>query len=94
MDYLIWTFFFISNIVYFIIIFYRFNKKFIDKEVKKTNSLFGGLNIDEPRIVFVYGSADPLRSVGITTKKNKKNIDVVTVKGLCLLVEGFIYNNW
>lgn len=58
--------------------------------MKKTNSLFGGLNIDEPRIVFVTGSADPLRSVSITDNKNKKNIEVVIVKGLYPTV--FAYN--
>lgn len=64
------------------ILFFRFNRKFITQEVKKTNALFGGLNIDIPGIVFVHGSADPRRTVGITSLKNKKNIDVVVVEGL------------
>lgn len=61
--------------------FHSINKKFINKGVSYTNKVRDGLKINTSRIMFVHGSIDPWRILGVTSTKKNKNLDVIVIKG-------------
>ncbi|GJQ66354.1 hypothetical protein Trydic_g10538 [Trypoxylus dichotomus] len=44
----------------------KYNKDFLNASVRRTNTLYGALNIDVTNVVFVHGSIDPWHALGIT----------------------------
>ncbi|KAI4469655.1 protease s28 pro-x carboxypeptidase-related [Holotrichia oblita] len=44
----------------------KYNKAFLDASIRRTNTLYGALNIDVTNVVFVHGSIDPWHALGIT----------------------------
>ncbi|CAH1107855.1 unnamed protein product [Psylliodes chrysocephalus] len=57
----------------------KFNKTFLENAVKRTNVLYGGLNIEVNNVVFVHGSLDPWHALGITQSKN--GAPVILIEG-------------
>ncbi|XP_044750405.1 putative serine protease K12H4.7 [Coccinella septempunctata] len=49
----------------------RFNTSFLDRAVDRTNTIYGGLDIDVTNVVFVHGSVDPWHALGITKTKDQ-----------------------
>lgn len=68
---------------YFILFFinFRFNDTFIKKSVNETNLVFGGQDINIDRIVFTHGTVDPWYPLGLYHSSDKKNYDVIFIKG-------------
>ncbi|XP_065208217.1 putative serine protease K12H4.7 isoform X2 [Planococcus citri] len=44
----------------------EFNESLLEKAVNETNNFYGGLKMNVGNVVFVHGSIDPWRSIGIT----------------------------
>ncbi|CAG9839386.1 unnamed protein product [Diabrotica balteata] len=49
-----------------------YNKMFLDHAINRTNVFYGGLDIEVSNVVFVHGSLDPWRLLGITKTLNDK----------------------
>uniref|UniRef100_A0A6P7GNB5 LOW QUALITY PROTEIN: thymus-specific serine protease-like n=1 Tax=Diabrotica virgifera virgifera TaxID=50390 RepID=A0A6P7GNB5_DIAVI len=49
-----------------------YNEMFVDHAINRTNVLYGGLDIEVSNVVFVHGSVDPWRLLGITKTLNDK----------------------
>lgn len=61
----------------------RFNARLISSNVNRTNIMYGALNNNVDRIIYVHGSADPWHSLGIynTTDGRKSKCKVVFIEG-------------
>lgn len=61
--------------------FYSINKKSIEKGVSNTNKIYNGVKINTSRILFVHGTIDPWRTLGVTSTKKNNNLELVVIKG-------------
>lgn len=61
----------------------RFNAKLISGNVNRTNIMYGALNNNVDRIIYVHGSADPWHSLGIynNTDGGKSKCKVIFIEG-------------
>ncbi|CAG9839384.1 unnamed protein product [Diabrotica balteata] len=57
-----------------------YNDMFLDHAVNRTNVFYGGLDIEVSNVVFVHGSLDPWRLLGITKTLNEK-APVIIIEG-------------
>ncbi|CAK1554854.1 unnamed protein product [Leptosia nina] len=58
----------------------KFNKDFINKGIKWTNSEYGAMEITAPKVVYVHGSVDPWHALGMT-KTRANDAPAIFVKG-------------
>ncbi|KAL1510018.1 hypothetical protein ABEB36_004676 [Hypothenemus hampei] len=58
----------------------KFNGNYLDYATKRTNTLYGALEIEVSNVVFVHGSVDPWHALGITISDNK-NAPAIFIKG-------------
>ncbi|XP_072398054.1 putative serine protease K12H4.7 [Diabrotica undecimpunctata] len=56
------------------------NEMFLDRAINRTNVFYGGLDIEVSNVVFVHGSLDPWRLLGITKTLNEK-APVIMIEG-------------
>ncbi|XP_050530554.1 putative serine protease K12H4.7 [Daktulosphaira vitifoliae] len=47
----------------------KYNAELLSKGIKRTNMMYGELNIKENRVIYVHGSVDPWHALGITETK-------------------------
>lgn len=59
---------------------FRYNSKELSAAVKRTNMMYGALNIKESRVIYVHGSVDPWHALGITRTKSETNA-AIYIKG-------------
>ncbi|GLV45531.1 uncharacterized protein CBL_02551 [Carabus blaptoides fortunei] len=50
----------------------KFNMEYLDKATQRTNTMYGGLDIEVDNVVFVHGSIDPWHALGITKTRDNK----------------------
>lgn len=48
----------------------------LSESIKRTNTMYGELNIRVSRVIFVHGSVDPWHALGITQTRTKNNIAI------------------
>lgn len=74
------------------ILFYfsRYNEIFLNSAAKRSNIMYGDLNIDVSRVVFVHGSIDPWHALGILQSKSSFT-PAIYIKGNSYLNTLFIY---
>uniref|UniRef100_A0A1B6CAA8 Serine protease K12H4.7 n=1 Tax=Clastoptera arizonana TaxID=38151 RepID=A0A1B6CAA8_9HEMI len=58
----------------------EFDKGLLLKGVKRTNTLYGGLDIEESRVVYVHGSIDPWHALGILSS-NSTSAPAIYIEG-------------
>lgn len=61
----------------------KYNKAFLDTSVRRTNTLYGALNIDVTNVVFVHGSIDPWHALGIT-QTQRQGAPAIYIKGMMM----------
>lgn len=64
----------------YIFFFFRFNSEELYAAVKRTNMMYGELNIQESRVIYVHGSVDPWHALGITQTKLENTV-AIYIKG-------------
>lgn len=52
----------------------------LSESIKRTNIMYGELNLKANRIIFVHGSNDPWHVLGITRSRTKNNV-VIFING-------------
>ncbi|CAG9854740.1 unnamed protein product [Phyllotreta striolata] len=57
-----------------------YDRKFLDKAIERSNTLYGGLDIEVTNVVFVHGSLDPWHVLGITKTRDNK-APAILIKG-------------
>jgi hypothetical protein len=67
---------------------YRYNTGQVVRGVKRTNTIYGGLQLQATRVVFVHGSIDPWHALGITRtiKHDSPAIYITGVLLMCLFL--------
>jgi hypothetical protein len=63
---------------------YRYDAKQVMRGVKRTNTMYGGLQLQATRVVFVHGSIDPWHALGIT-RTIKQDSPAIYIRGVLLL---------
>lgn len=58
----------------------KFNMTFLEAAAERTNTLYGGLDIEADNVVYVHGSIDPWHALGIT-KTLELNAPSIYIKG-------------
>lgn len=58
----------------------KFNMKFLNSGIQRTNIFYGGYDIEVSRVVFVHGSIDPWHALGIT-KSLSENAQAIYING-------------
>ena len=69
---------------------FSYDKALLDKTIQHTNRVFGNLNIKTTNILFVHGSVDPWRVLGIVDSDPDKAHQVVYIQGKVYLMSFFI----
>lgn len=63
---------------------YRYDAKQVVRGVKRTNTIYGGLQLQATRVVFIHGSIDPWHALGIT-HTIKQDSPAIYIRGALLL---------
>lgn len=58
----------------------QFTLEYVQQRVDHTNEMYGGLDVNATRVIFVHGSLDPWRVLGITETRNVDS-PVVFIQG-------------
>ncbi|XP_001949662.1 putative serine protease K12H4.7 [Acyrthosiphon pisum] len=53
-----------------------YNLDLLSNAIKRSNMMYGELNIKENRVIYVHGSVDPWHALGITHTKTKNNVAI------------------
>ncbi|XP_060847283.1 putative serine protease K12H4.7 [Rhopalosiphum padi] len=53
-----------------------YNFDILSNGIKRSNIMYGELNIKENRVIYVHGSVDPWHALGITQTKSKNNVAI------------------
>jgi hypothetical protein len=69
----------------------RYDARQVVRGVKRTNTIYGGLQIQASRVVFVHGSIDPWHALGIT-HTIKHDSPAIYIRG-ALLLYLFLYQS-
>lgn len=70
--------------------FFRYDKGLLKSATKRSNIIYGGLNIKESRVVYVHGSIDPWHALGITIS-NSTSAPAIYIEGELLHVFYFLF---
>jgi hypothetical protein len=63
---------------------HRYDAKQVMRGVRRTNTLYGALQIQATRVVFIHGSIDPWHALGIT-RTVKQESPAIYIRGALLL---------
>ncbi|XP_060534670.1 putative serine protease F56F10.1 [Cylas formicarius] len=58
----------------------NYNASYLEEGTKRTNTIYGALDIEVSNVVFVHGSVDPWHALGITKSYNE-NAPAIFIKG-------------
>lgn len=58
----------------------KFNMSYLDFAAERTNTIYGGLDIEATNVVYVHGSIDPWHALGIT-KTTGNHAPAIYIKG-------------
>ncbi|XP_026681424.1 putative serine protease K12H4.7 [Diaphorina citri] len=50
----------------------KFSEKLVEAAVERTNTMYGGLDLEVSRVVFVHGSIDPWHALGIYETRSQQ----------------------
>jgi hypothetical protein len=71
-----------------VICYCRYNKNLLSSGIERTNNMYGALNIQVSRVVFIHGSIDPWHALGVTSSLGPEAPAIyINGKSLC-------YNAW
>lgn len=56
--------------------YFRYNLDILSNAIKRSNMMYGELNIKESRVIYVHGSVDPWHALGITRTKTKNTVAI------------------
>ena len=59
----------------------KYTRDYITKQIEKTNSNFGGKDLNVSNVVFIHGSIDPWSPYGRTEPMSNEGVEVIVIKG-------------
>lgn len=59
-----------------LVIISRYNADLLSEAVKRSNMMYGDLNIRESRVIYVHGSVDPWHALGITQTRASNTVAI------------------
>jgi hypothetical protein len=65
---------------------HRYDAKQVMRGVKRTNTLYGALELQATNVVFIHGSVDPWHALGIT-RTVKQESPAIYIRGAFLLFD-------